>query len=612
MRIGSSSLLTLGALSLVVNAHPLTRRQQPEAVNTPQLDLEPLAWGDVNFIQTTDTHGWLAGHVLEPSYNGDLGDFYSFVIRMKELAKKKKKDLFVVDCGDTHDGAGLSDVTFPHGLLSQPMLMNIPYDVLAIGNHELYVNEVTEDVYKNFMPHWKGRYLASNVYFKDVNNNKTVPIGNKYTYFEGEFGTKVLAFGFLFDFTGNGNNSVVHKVEDEVKEPWFGEALKSHKPDIIALMGHTGVRFEEFKVALKAIREYYPYLPVAVLGGHVHVRDFAIYDGWAAGIASGRYLETVGFFSLDGVKETNKFIKKHGHHHSQDVPKNLTFHRRYLDQNRHTYLFHSETNEHHFDTELGEKISRNITEWRKNYNVSNRLGCSPQNYYLSAAKLHDNSSIFELMATEVFPKTVADPSRPNPAYVIMNSGGIRYDIYKGPFLEDNVYNVCPFADDWLYVADVPYDAAAKLLDSMNGDSAASNYKRKRDLGGLERSLHPLKSYPSEEFQTFLQRREDDDDNANVTMIPGYTTVDDMGDDGDDTKHIKVPYYEAPTFVASYLPENKTEVVDVVFISFVQEILLDTLYKATGKNYTVENYGNPNITSSTMWNKFAQDHWASNC
>lgn len=57
MRIGSSSLLTLGALSLVVNAHPLTRRQQPEAVNTPQLDLEPLAWGDVNFIQTTDTHG---------------------------------------------------------------------------------------------------------------------------------------------------------------------------------------------------------------------------------------------------------------------------------------------------------------------------------------------------------------------------------------------------------------------------------------------------------------------------------------------------------------------------------------------------------------------------
>lgn len=136
-----------------------------------------------------------------------------------------------------------------------------------------------------------------------------------------------------------------------------------------------------------------------------------------------------------------------------------------------------------------------------------------------------------VMIVEVFPKTVADPSRPNPAYVIMNSGGIRYDIYKGPFLQDNVYNVCPFEDEWLYVADVSYDVAAKLLDSMNGDSAASNYKRKRDLGGLERSLHPLKSYPSEEFQTFLQRREDDDDNANVTMIPGYTTVDDMGDDG---------------------------------------------------------------------------------
>lgn len=122
---------------------------------------------------------------------------------------------------------------------------------------------------------------------------------SKYTYFEGEFGTRVLAFGFLFDFTGNGDLSVVNKVEKEIREPWFKEALTSHKPDVIALIGHTGLRFNEFKAAIAAIRQYYPYLPIAVLGGHTHIRDFAVYDAWAAGIESGRYMETIGFYSID-------------------------------------------------------------------------------------------------------------------------------------------------------------------------------------------------------------------------------------------------------------------------------------------------------------------------
>lgn len=33
------------------------------------------------------------------------------------------------------------------------------------------------DTVDNFIPHWEDRYLAANVYFKDTNNNKTVPIG---------------------------------------------------------------------------------------------------------------------------------------------------------------------------------------------------------------------------------------------------------------------------------------------------------------------------------------------------------------------------------------------------------------------------------------------------
>lgn len=44
--------------------------------------------------------------------------------------------------GDLHDGNGLSDATIPDGALSNPIFENINYDVLTIGNHELYLNDM--------------------------------------------------------------------------------------------------------------------------------------------------------------------------------------------------------------------------------------------------------------------------------------------------------------------------------------------------------------------------------------------------------------------------------------------------------------------------------------
>lgn len=53
--------------------------------------------------------GHLKASQPEPNYSGDLGDFASFVSRMKDTADKKGVDLLVVDSGDLHDGNGLSD-----------------------------------------------------------------------------------------------------------------------------------------------------------------------------------------------------------------------------------------------------------------------------------------------------------------------------------------------------------------------------------------------------------------------------------------------------------------------------------------------------------------------
>lgn len=77
----------------------LVRRMQPEALNATTGPRGPLAWGQINFMHTTDTHGWLEGHLKEENYGADWGDFVAFTKQMRSLAKQYKVDLLLVDSG---------------------------------------------------------------------------------------------------------------------------------------------------------------------------------------------------------------------------------------------------------------------------------------------------------------------------------------------------------------------------------------------------------------------------------------------------------------------------------------------------------------------------------
>lgn len=129
----------------------LERREYPQVPLTPPY--RPLVWGDLNVIHTTDTHGWLLGHQksswAEPYYSGDLGDFASFVTHMKQIALHKDVDLLLIDSGDLHDGTGLSD-GYPPGDVdaheSNKFIERLPYDLMTIGNHELYGYADTYDM----------------------------------------------------------------------------------------------------------------------------------------------------------------------------------------------------------------------------------------------------------------------------------------------------------------------------------------------------------------------------------------------------------------------------------------------------------------------------------
>lgn len=40
------------------------RRMQPEALRATVKPRAPLEWGQLNFLHTTDTHGWLEGCIM--------------------------------------------------------------------------------------------------------------------------------------------------------------------------------------------------------------------------------------------------------------------------------------------------------------------------------------------------------------------------------------------------------------------------------------------------------------------------------------------------------------------------------------------------------------------
>lgn len=90
-------------------------------------------------------------------------------------------------------------------------------------------------------------------------------------------GIRIMAFGILYDFTGNSNVSKVIKAADLIKESWFLNAIEYEKPiDIFIVIGHNPSRTTNsastFGLIYQTIRNLRPNVPIQVFGGHSHVR----------------------------------------------------------------------------------------------------------------------------------------------------------------------------------------------------------------------------------------------------------------------------------------------------------------------------------------------------
>jgi hypothetical protein len=463
-----------------------------------------------------------------------------------------------------------------------------------------------------------------------------------------------MAFGVLFDFTGNSNVSKVIKAASMVEESWFLEALNYSKPiDLFVVTGHNPVRANvsssTFGTVMSAIRKARPDVPIQGFGGHTHIRDFVVYDSKATGLESGRYCETLGWLAMSGITSSTCKAKQNPKGvpnptrraiapaststasmklSSSHTPSNLRYARRYLDWNRLTFSYHAEGSQPYtsFNIAHGQEVTSEITSERAKLNLTDLYGCAPETWCQSCKPFLADGNLFQLLQTALATVVVNETRKDTPRLIIINTGSVRFDLAKGPFTYDDSFIVSPFKDAFQFIPDVPYDQASKVLDILN----AGPFQKKRDLSTADFNFSPMladrdicidpplththgalnkKSLPSGR----VIRRQ------STTPSPGYTTTDDFGTDGDDTMHSNIPYYSQPNDLqanASFPTDGSTpETVDLVFLDFIASYIIDALNEPdVGANYSesdVSYYMDESFTTNSYLPAYAKIAWQDN-
>ncbi|THC87853.1 hypothetical protein EYZ11_012702 [Aspergillus tanneri] len=600
---------------------------QPDSHNATNGPWRDLSWGEINFIHTTDTHGWLEGHLNEVNYGADWGDFVSFVKHMRDRAKQLNVDLLTIDTGDLVTGNGLSDATKISGRVSNKIFENLDYDLLTIGNNDLYSIDGAKDIHANFSKLYGDRFLTSNVDIKI--DNSFVPIGQRYRHFTTARGLRIVAFGFTLLKFKHDNQIHVKSAKDVIDEQWFKDALDITDVDLYVIIGHADVRepcqstsTDNPLICMENyIRKKGQHVPIQVFGGHTHRRDFKCFDSGSSGLESGRYADTVGWLALSNVSPTETW------NGSRTLPAGITMpsktcppataaikqtnvpkiDRRYLDFNRWTFAYHAlgapgPDVPATFDTPLGRKVSDDIWKTRNDLNLTTYLGCAPRSYYLWACPEGQPGNIYT-MAKDALKTTVKKPSPALPRIIILNNGTFRYDLYQGPFTVGDAFTVVPYADNFQCIHNVPYETASSVVHGLNNGITLSGWRASTQQAKLsQQKLSPRHV---------------------LNPNPGHATVDDFGncatnpdspECGDDTKHTPIEENIAnPKYFQVQDDISDLDVaVDLVFTSHtVKDILnLEVICHKYDSN-NVSDYMDKSFTTRDFLQFYAKEKWQNN-
>ncbi|CCK72875.1 Smn1p KNAG_0M00220 [Huiozyma naganishii CBS 8797] len=526
--------------------------------------LRDLRVGQVNFLHTTDTHGWLGSHPSQEDYDADWGDLLSFVEHFRRnRVRPAGADLLLIDTGDKLDGTALSDATRYPGEKSTTLFNELDYDLLTLGNHELYTAERAEREYFDtaIASKFRDKYVASNVVFVPSDGSEPRPFGNKYVYLETPVNKiRCLALSFMFSFDRSNARARVVPPEVEVQKQWMQDLAAKYTSDnldLLIVFGHlpaTDPEYHEIDTLHRHLRDLFPDLTIQYFGGHSHVRDFVELDSRATCLQSGRFAETVGFVSIDNVTATDP-----------------VFSRLYIDFNKRSFMHHARVKDLY--TKRGAALSHRIETLSDDLKLQKQYGVVPQSYYMLTRPLESPENIYNLIRAHILPSL--NPHCDKKRFVMLNTGAVRFDLYKGPFTKGTEFSVLPFPNTWRYIK-LPFRIASQLETYLNNEPTV------KVLSPPGSNVSVLKIAQRPDTCPFI---------TDPKLSEGYTTWDDCGCNGDDTQHSSQAMYPIPNVIQYTNTEENTDpdqVVEFVFFSFLANDILNAandLSGGKGKIYT---------------------------
>jgi hypothetical protein len=306
-------------------------------------------------------------------------------------------------------------------------------------------------------------------------------------------------------------------------------------------------------------------------------------------------METLGFMSIEGLSTG-------GTNNHAPVPQKskVTFSRRYIDNNLFSLHHHSGKNKKTFPTGHGLNVSQAIGEARKSLDLTHKYGCAPHNYWVNRRPYPHKESIFTLMEEEMLPQSISKSERiksGGKALVVTNTGAIRFDIFKGAFTKDTKFLVSPFTSALRYIPDVPYKAASQVIKLLNNEGPIMSEMMERNAFLTPPEVHAARFRPhllSSLDNVFARQGHDQVvfDGDEPEPFPGYTTQDDASNDGDDTIHSEIHFYNVPNCIQSAIGFKTDDVhepatVDLMYNEFIQKWVLMAL-EYTGQKYTSDD------------------------
>lgn len=411
---------------------------------------------NIKIVVVTDVHSWIGGHgpheqqtQQQPQQRVDYGTVLSLVQRLRQQSAQQQQDdkdgeaVFFLNNGDFMDGTGLSTVP-PTYLL--PLLEQMPFDAINVGNHELLHNETVEYMRQSgFIHHWNGTYLSSNTF--DATTGE--PLGSLYTYLTASSSSndnvRLLTFGFLFNFQNHCSVVTVQNVQDTVQEEWFRNVLQqTDQYDAIVVLAHMDCQDPLVtNELLPSIRSVVGLDTVIVfLTGHTHRRCFVQLDDAAISLEAGRFLDTIGIvqFRIDSDRRRRPIVFQH----------------EFVNATRHDLQrVLGDPYTMPLDTSAGIALSTEIQATRTALGLPQVLGCAPQHYYLNQGIGMDNdhnhsSSLWRFYLDHVVPVTIADHNDDDDKLrrrvFVQSTGGLRYDLFEGQTTLDDLIAVSPYND----------------------------------------------------------------------------------------------------------------------------------------------------------------------